>query len=701
MAGGRTTERRPARRPALALALGTLALMLLFALPSAAATPKKTALIVEASPVLGASTPTCPGWFSIEVRLSNSSDAQITGTLELVSELAYSRNTAHIVTRAPFGVAGKGRVTLELPTHGFNGSVPELRLRALDPDGNVLADVGLPDPRPHGPFLFDLDVPSRLAPSLRGQGVITTRTSSVRYGTYPTLAVSTPEVNPSTGDPVLPERAAGYASATVVLAKSEQIAALKGPELRALGDWVLAGGALAVVVTRPEDLHRPPLVDLLGGEVAAGAPTAGIRAERDFLVVPDPSARPPYTYRGPGTGRTAHKLLTPSSDVAEKLVGYRGGNLHPSPWGASASYGLGEVHLLAFDATHTPYVTDEWVQLEMLDLVTHAFNRENTVALPYAQTALDRPGVRAVKKVLDPNEGSRWAIAISALLLLVYAAGAGPLNFYRASRKGRPLKALLHLPIWAAGAFGMVVVLGVAAKGVSGRARHLTLVEAGAGMSRAAATRFRGFYSASSGQLTVRATQRGAVLDVAGRTDDTGREVVVDRDGARIEHFQAKPWQTVVVREDGFIDLGGGISIVRTGHDVEVKNRTARDLLAVLLKVPGKGVVYFPRIADGQSRLASKGKVVPGRIGHPRVTGPTMTHGLDADLFDLDEAAEGAGAAWQALETLAARDTDWWPTDAPLLLGQLAGGEGRSSDSGLQLDRDRVLVRVVGYGGVK
>ena len=34
------------------------------------------------------------------------------------------------------------------------------------------------------------------------------------------------------------------------------------------------------------------------------------------------------------------------------------------------------------------------------------------------------------------------------------------------------------------------------------------------------------------------------------------------------------------------------------------------------------------------------------------------------------------------------------------LVGQLDGGEGHSSDSGLQLDSDRVLVRVVGYGGV-
>jgi hypothetical protein len=35
----------------------------------------------------------------------------------------------------------------------------------------------------------------------------------------------------------------------------------------------------------------------------------------------------------------------------------------------------------------------------------------------------------------------------------------------------------------------------------------------------------------------------------------------------------------------------------------------------------------------------------------------------------------------------------------PVLLAQVEGGEGRTSDTGLRLDSDRVLVRVVGFGG--
>jgi hypothetical protein len=44
-------------------------------------------------------------------------------------------------------------------------------------------------------------------------------------------------------------------------------------------------------------------------------------------------------------------------------------------------------------------------------------------------------------------------------------------------------------------------------------------------------------------------------------------------------------------------------------------------------------------------------------------------------------------------------DSSWFPDGVPTLLSQLDGGEGTTSDSRLNLDSDRVLVRVVGFGG--
>jgi hypothetical protein len=43
---------------------------------------------------------------------------------------------------------------------------------------------------------------------------------------------------------------------------------------------------------------------------------------------------------------------------------------------------------------------------------------------------------------------------------------------------------------------------------------------------------------------------------------------------------------------------------------------------------------------------------------------------------------------------------DWWPEDVPVLIAELDGGESKLRDSGLRVEQDRVLLRVVGYGGV-
>lgn len=686
-----------------ARALASLCWLALCLLPSVA--PAQTApptLVLEALPVLGSGLSGGEAWFDCVLRVYNAGDAQVEGDLELVAQHPWSGDAGKVVARAPFAVVGKARVLVQLPIHGFNTAPPRLSARALGPKGDVLATVEIPEPAAMSPMLFDLNVPSRIAPGLRGQRVaIDAGTSRGTYGA-PVLALSQPQTNPATGEPVLPERASGYAAATVVLAKSEQVTRLKGPELDALGTWVLSGGALALVISRPEDLRHPTLKAFVGGELKSAAASSAIKTRSEFLVAPDPSAGGSY---GSGYGSLARKAVTAPDAVLETLVGYTGGNLRATPFGASAGYGLGEVHLLAFDATRDPLASEEWVQLTMLDLLRHASERRATIALPHAATPLDAPQTSAVRKQLDPNEGARWAVAVALLILLIYAVLAGPLNFYLASKKGRPLRALVHLPIWAGATMAVIVALGAVAKGVFGRARRIALVEAGAGMPRAAITRYRGFYASSTEELVVRATERGSVLDIAGEADEGSRVLVVDRDGARLEQFRVKPWQTVVVREDGFVSLGGGVSLVDLGGgDVGIKNRAARDLVAVLVKLPSGDAYFHPRIGDGHSVTAKAGTALPRKIGRLTIGGHGMrAHRLDSKIFGptLEPEAKGVSGAWSALESIAGTEVDWWPDDVPVLIGQLEGGEGKVSDSGLDVDIDRVLVRVVGYGGVR
>jgi len=652
-----------------------------------------SALKLEAVPVLGANSPSVDGWGEVYVRLENSGPEPLSGFVELRA-IVTGRGAARTLSRAPFSIAGKSRVNLLLPSHSLVLRVGEAKVVAIGAKGEELNSDPLPPLRTLDPLLFDLHSPSRLGAVLNTQPVpIRRRSGSYAYGAS-TLSVSTPQVNATTGEPVLPDLAAGYASATLVLASGRTLSSLPAPTLDALFSWVLAGGALALVVDRPEDVHSPWLEALAGGHVQSCAAARSLSAVTQFSV--------PVDSPGKGSLGTAPRVTLesakPSAELAATFFGLTGANLRVSPWGESASYGLGEVHFLAFNPNTELAANDPWLRLSMLDLVRHAWERASVVALPHGQTSLDDLRAENVRRVLDPNEGTRWTVVVSTLLLLFYAALAGPLNFYLAQRAGRPLRALLYLPVWAGIALVGIVVLGVLGKGVTGRARHLTLIEAGAGMARASITRFRGLYGSRADDVTVRAA-RGSVLDVLGEPDEITRDLLVDRDGLRLQRLRQKPWQVQIIREEGFTNVGAGVSLVRAADgELTIKNRCARDLLGVIVKAPGQGLSYFPKLADGQAVSLREGR----SLG-PAPSATTLgTHPLSVSEFraQVEERAKGSGAAWEALEFLTGTDADWWPDDVPVLIALLEGGEGRTQDSGLKLDVDRVLLRVVGYGGV-
>jgi hypothetical protein len=618
--------------------------------------------------------------------------------VELRAAPSWSQETTRLVTSAPFALAPKARVAIELPTHGFSSAPTALELAVIDRTGTEIAKVTVPEFRQTDPLLLDLSTPSRIATAVRGYGMATERTVGGGYRA-PTPLVTSPLVDPATGDPVLPRWAASYAGATLVVTTGRTLATVRKPELRALADWVLAGGALAVTVDRPEDLRLDVLTTLAGGPIERTSAPAELLEPTLFLVANEkagpvplpPSAMPP----------TRPERRGPNALTASLLEGFTGQNLRPSPWGAVASYGLGEIHLLAFDATEES-LSDRWTQLKIVDLLRHSWERQRSVALPIGQAGFDGYRLNAIRAVLDPNRSMRWTIIAAALVLLIYASLAGPLNFWLASRRGKPLRALLHLPFWAAGALALVVALGFLAKGVTGHARRLTFIEAGAGMERAVATRFRGLYASSSRDITVLPTSRSSLLEVSSDDEYVQRSLVVDREGARLERLRTKPWATVVVREDGFTSLAGGISIVRdAAGDVVVKNRTARDLVGVVLKTPGRSAVTFGRIKDGGEVRERDGSpsMLSSALPKPGTAGGL--HPLYAALLatELDRASEGLSTAWAAVEEAAA-DVDFWLDDVPVLIAALDGGEGKTRDSGFDVDVDRALVRVVGWGGV-
>lgn len=518
-------------------------------------------------------------------------------------------------------------------------------------------------------------------------------------GTVPAMGVVSARVDPATGDPILPDRAALYDAADAVLFRSDVLARVSGAELSALAGYVLGGGTLAIAITRPEDVRNATITALAGGEITRTAVSS--EALRPLVLPPVGSGDRPVPLG-----------LAPGEELGTKLEGFRGGNLRGSPYGSSAPYGLGEVHLLAFDPTAKPALDDNWAKVRMIDLARRGYDRRAQIVFRSGESdnAVD---LERVRRQLDPNESSRWAIAIAAVLLLVYAVIAGPLNYSIAARRNRPLSALRRLPILSAIMFFVIVGVGMIAKGPTGRSRRLSLIEAGAGMSQATIRRYRGFFASRAKELTVRTSDptslvRTGVQSEPGETDD---RLVVDREGARLENVSALPWQTLVMREDGLADLGEGIAIVKKdAATVTVKNRSGHDLRGALLRLPSGEVRYFAKVRDGEAVESSAGHDV-GSMPRERgwLTAVNATHSVGAMSIHrlnayamtpiTEGVAPGLAEAWQAMEGAAPSDASWFLDDVPVLLAQLDGGEGRTSDAGLRVESDRLLVRVVGYGG--
>jgi hypothetical protein len=685
---------------ALALAASIAPGVALAGPPAAPAPAAPGDVRVEATPVFGAGTPFAPGWNEVVVRLTNGGGKPARGRVELVA-MGYGSPTP-FATTAPYTVAAGASVAVRMPIEV--GMTSELRVRVEDDAGGVLATQSLPSAtrgvNGMAPLLVDVSDPSRLRVAVHEVALPLPAPSG--YGTPPQLIVGSPRFDPATGDPVLPDRAPLWSSATAVVVRSDKLAHLVGPELDALAGYVLAGGTLAVVVTRPEDLRHPTMIALCGGEPKAGEPAAATLKE---LILPGP---PPGS---PGGMKSIEPARAPSQAVGKALVGYTGGNLRPSLYGASATYGLGEVHLLAFDPTSTPAVDDPWAQARVVDLVRRATELRSTLA--YGNRGEMEPDASRVRKQLDPNESSRWAIGAATILLCVYAVVAGPVNFSIASRRGKPLAALRWLPIFAAIAFALVVAIGIGARGVRGRARHLTLVEAGAGVSQGPARRWRGFFTPRGKGLTVRTSDGSSVLGTANLDDpgDRSDKLVVDRDGTRLVDVAALPWQTVVVREDGVGDLAGGITIAKgpAAGEAIVVNRTGRALRGVLLVVPHEPARYIAKMRDGERVSSRTAPLVTSKptgrswemaIASPTHTGTRLVHRLASEELPglLEDDAPGLAEAWGAIES-SAGEVDWVPDEVPVLVAQIDGGEGRLADAGLKLESDRLLVRIVGWGG--
>ena len=250
-------------------------------------------------------------------------------------------------------------------------------------------------------------------------------------------------------------------------------------------------------------------------------------------------------------------------------------------------------------------------------------------------------------------------------------------------------------------AFACVLLLGFATKGFSRRASRVTFVEAGAGMEEGTGSRWRAFFSPFAQDISIRPTSSSGVIAVA--TDGLGSGIYVsDPGGFVLRGIESTPSQTAVLREDGLISLGGSIAIVRDGDDIVVANRTPSELRAVVLRVSNKEVRYTPSLAPGAS-LRMSDLPQPSRAFEAWANPGTpldSARGLDGyALRDAlsQEGEDEAGRIWGALDE--GNSGTWFPRGVPVLLALMAPPATPIEDSGVKVERDLRVVRVVGYGG--
>jgi len=612
------------------------------------------------------------------VNITNRGETNLVGRVQLQSRPDAEDDAPHVFAERSFNVAPDSVEHLELPVH--DAAVADLQLAAFDENGKPIAVVTAGTSAPSEPLLVDLTEPSIIGPKVAGRPLDTrfVPSSFVHYS-VPALAVAKLERDLLDDRLLLPKWPTSYASATVVLLRSSQLMGLPTEQLKALAGWVLGGGSLAVVINRAEDLMAAALIGMVGGKVT----------DHPF----DPkTAPPPANERLPRKGAPSKG---PSKEVLEDLILYTGGNLRATQWGSAASYGLGEVHLLSFDPTLDHHAHDPWVQKQVLSLCSYAWDRTAHLVFPLGSTTFEDQVQSDLRDVLDPSQASLWSILVAGFLLVGYAAVAGPLNFYLARRSGNGVRALIRVPVLAAVTSACLVLLGMVSKGGSGHAHRLTLLELGAGVERGASVRYRSFFTDAE-LLSITPTTELGLLDVLGPRGQTPRSLEIGPRGAKIGSVHHRPWQTMFVREDGAMGLGKGVALLRDQSKIMLVNGTGYDLVAVLLHMPGGDVRFFPRIVRNQKVSSSEGDLVRVAAGG----NPLIIHDLDlSDLkYRLERVAPGSAQAWLALNATSHRAVDWWPSDVPVLMAQV-DAPAAARDANLPLKGDRLMLRVVGFGG--
>ena len=569
----------------------------------------------------------------------------------------------------------------------------ETRVLALleSDQGRLLARANVQLRDADTPFLFELARSPKLVKRLDGRLLPSPVGSTSQTSLFP-VAVSHPVVSSGTR-PNYPTTASDYAAVSLAATTSTELFSLNPDEVRALSRWIAAGGSLALSLDNPVHKEHPPFTDFTGGPCATNPP-----GEALLDVSP---------YHMPTVAHSSRKedLKVLVEPLPTELIPYlaicTGANLRSSVWGSSAAYGLGEVHVLGFNYNEPRFINSEWAQLRLLDLVGHAVEHRRAALLPLGRQEATSLLGGSLHSLLAERRTPNWLLyAAFALVLLLGAAAFHLSRSHYDKALTRNLQSLArqlqHLALLT-----LVVCLGMLYLRVRNpsnraRARHITLLEAGAGVSLAKINRFRSFQTENTENLTVstinpyntiNAIDPYRTLRLSYRSRGTRLELMGTND---------PPLEPMVFQEFGLVGIGRGVWLEEHNNSVQISNFMGRDLLSVVARSTEGELFFFKRISDGEVAQLSSGLRLRGHGSPP----PGEESPLLGHLFfsHADDVTPGISDVLNAIAELAGTEVDFWPHDVPVLLAQLDGGEGITADHNLLVESSRTILRVVGYG---
>ncbi len=331
--------------------------------------------------------------------------------------------------------------------------------------------------------------------------------------------------------PLLPSEPVGWSSVKVLAASAPVLFRASEREREAIVDWVRTGGSLLVFPRSDHDLS-----DRWLRELAGSVETLPLGEARRFV--------PPGGY-----------ALRCSAGQREE------------DFGCSKALGFGRVFLAGYDGMSAAAV-ESGAPRHLVRAIYGTPEPRARLRFGIGGEQLDDRGYGPssfglLRAALDPNEGFRPALLLVALALLVYVIVVGPLNFGWVQKKNRPVLALVTTPLIALGCMLVLVVVGYVGKGVSMRYRRFEIVELVEGQTRAGARRYTGLFSTRPGSYDLPVMEGAARrVDPAG---DRGPTYHHDGDRVELRDFHTGLWETVFLREDRMIELGGAIRFERDG----------------------------------------------------------------------------------------------------------------------------------------